>query len=157
MTLHRLQVLFLSVSSGDHDSVSVVSLQGELDFCISAALQAYFSGISLQTSLRTVADLTDLDYLDCACLAVLARLCQDIRSRGGSFALAGPVGEVHRILELTGLLTWFDVHETLAEAVLFTGLQRSAARGIPPGRDAATATVPPVRVPAVRLAARRGR
>jgi anti-anti-sigma factor len=157
MTFRQPHVLFLSVSSGGHDSVSVVSLQGDLDFCVSAALQAYFSGISLQTSLRTVADLTDLDYLDCACLAVLVRLCQDIRSRGGSFALAGPVGEVHRILAVTGLLTWFDVHDTLAGAVLFTGLQRSADRGIPPGRDAATATVPPVRVPAGRLAARRGR
>jgi anti-sigma B factor antagonist len=157
MTLHRPQVLFLSVSSGDHDKVSVVSLQGELDFRVSAALQAYFSGISLQTSLRTVADLADLDFLDCACLAVLVRLCQDIRSRGGSFALAGPVGEVHRILAVTGLLTWFDVHDTLAGAVLFTGIQRSADRGIPPGRDAAAATVRPVRVPAGRLAARRGR
>ena len=131
MTLHRPQVLFLSVSSGDHDSVSVVSLQGELDFCVSAALQAYFSGISLQTSLRTVADLTGLAYIDCACLTVLIRLCQDIRSQGGSFALAGAAGVVHRILAVTGLLTWFDVHDTLAGAVLFTGIQRSADRRDP--------------------------
>jgi len=89
MTFRQPHVLFLSVSSGGHDSVSVVSLQGDLDFCVSAALQAYFSGISLQTSLRTVADLTDLDYLDCACLAVLVRLCQDIRSRGRSARCTG--------------------------------------------------------------------
>ena len=131
MTFRQPHVLFLSVSSGGHDSVSVVSLQGDLDFCVSAALQAYFSGISLQTSLRTVADLTDLEFLDCACLAVLVQLCRDIRSRGGSFALAGPAGEVHRILAVTGLLTWFDVQDTVAGAVLFTGIQRSAARGIP--------------------------
>jgi anti-anti-sigma factor len=125
MTFHRPQVLFLSVSSGDHDSVSVVSLQGELDFRVSAALRAYFSDMRLQTRLRGVADLTGLTYIDCACLAVLVRLCQDIRSQGGSFALAGPVGEVHRILAVTGLLTWFDVHDTVAEAVRCTGTQRA--------------------------------
>jgi anti-anti-sigma factor len=125
MTFPRLQVLFLSVSSPDHHGVTVVSLQGELDFCVSSALQTYFSDMRPQTELRTVADLTGLAYIDCACLTVLIRLCQDIRSQGGSFALAGAAGVVHRILALTGLLTWFDVYDTVEEAVRRTGTQRS--------------------------------
>jgi anti-anti-sigma regulatory factor len=40
---------------------------------------------------------------------VLVRHCKDARSQRGSFALAGPYGAVHRILAVTGLLTWFDV------------------------------------------------
>ena len=126
MTLLRQQAPFLSVSSRDHDGVTVVSLQGELDFCGSSALQAYFSGMRRQPRLRSVADLTGLAYIDCACLTVLVWLCQDIRSQGGSFALAGPSGAVHRILAVTGLLTWFDVHDTVDEAVSRTGTQRSS-------------------------------
>jgi anti-anti-sigma factor len=125
MTFPRLQVLFLSVSSPDHHGVTVVSLQGELDFCVSSALQTYFSDMRPQTELRTVADLTGLAYIDCACLTVLVQLCQDIRSQGGSFALAGAAGVVHRILAVTGLLTWFDVYDTVEEAVRRTGTQRS--------------------------------
>jgi hypothetical protein len=67
---------------------------------------------------------------------VLVRHCKDTRSQGGSFALAGPHDAVHRILALTGLLTWFDVHDTVEEAISRTAIQRSPdLLAIPPGRD----------------------
>jgi anti-anti-sigma factor len=113
----RHQVPLLSLSSRDHDSVTVVSLRGELDFCGSSALQAYLSDLRRQARPCSVADLTGLAFVDCACLTVLVRHCQDVRSQGGSFTLAGPHGFVHRILAVTGLLTWFDVHDTVEEAV----------------------------------------
>jgi len=128
MTLSRQQVPLVSVSSRDHDGVTVVSLQGELDFCGSSVLQAYFSDMRRQTGLRSVADLTGLAFIDCACLTVLVRLCQDIRSQGGGFALAGPHGAVHRILAVTGMLTWFDVHATVDEAVRRTGTQELSGK-----------------------------
>jgi anti-anti-sigma factor len=64
--------------------VTVVSLRGELDFCGLPALQAYLSDTGQQTQPRSVADLTGLAFVDCACLTVLVRHCQDIRSQGGS-------------------------------------------------------------------------
>jgi anti-anti-sigma factor len=100
------------------------------DFCGSSALQAYFGDMRRQTGLRSVADLTGLAYIDCACLTVLVRLCRDTRSQGGSFALAGPAGAVHRILAVAGLLTWFEVHDTVDEAVSHTGTQRSSGLSI---------------------------
>jgi anti-anti-sigma factor len=133
--LLRQQLPFPSLSSRDRDGVTVVSLRGELDFCGSAALQAYLSGIRQQTRPRSVADLTGLAFIDCACLTVLVRHCKDTRSQGGSFALAGPHGTVHRLLAVTGLLTWFDVHDTVEEAVSRTGTQRSPVLpAIPAGR-----------------------
>ena len=113
----RHQVPLVSLSSRDHDGVTVVTLRGELDFCGSPVLQAYLSDTGQQTQPRSVADLTGLAFLDCACLTVLVRHCQDIRSQGGSFTLAGPHGLVHQILAINGLLTWFDVHDTVQEAV----------------------------------------
>ena len=113
----RHEVPLLSLSSRDHDGVTVVTLRGELDFCGSPALQAHLSSTGQQTQARSVADLTGLAFLDCACLTVLTRHCQDIRSQGGSFTLAGPHGPVHQILAINGLLTWFDVHDTVQEAV----------------------------------------
>jgi anti-anti-sigma factor len=126
-----------SLASYDRDGMTVVSLRGELDFCGSSALQAFLSDIRRQTRPRSIADLTGLAFLDCACLTVLVRHCQDTRSQHGSFALAGPHGTVHRILAVTGLLTWFDVHDTVEEAVSRTGTQRSAA---PFGRDVTAAS-----------------
>jgi anti-anti-sigma factor len=102
-----------------------VSLRGELDFSGSSALPAYLSEVGRQARPRSIADLTGLAFIDCACLTVLVRHCRDIRSQGGSFALAGPHGEVRRILAVTGLLTWYRVHHTVEEAVSRTGTQRS--------------------------------
>jgi anti-anti-sigma factor len=129
----RHQVPLVSLSSRDHDGVTVVTLRGELDFCGSPALQAYLSDTGQQTQPRSVADLTGLAFLDCACLTVLVRHCQDMRSQGGSFTLAGPHGLVHQALAVTGLLTWFDVHDTVREAVSRSGTLRSpVVPSIPP-------------------------
>ena len=57
-TPSRPQVPLLSLSSRDHDGVTVVTLRGELDFCGSPGLQAYLSDIGQQTRPRSVADLT---------------------------------------------------------------------------------------------------
>ena len=119
----RHPVPLLSLSSRDHDGVTVVTLRGELDFCGSPALQVYLGDTGQQAQSRNVADLTGQAFLDCACLTVLVRYCQDIRSQGGSFMLAGPHGLVHQILAITGLLTWFDVHDTVQEAVSRSGAQ----------------------------------
>jgi anti-sigma B factor antagonist len=121
----RQQVPLPSLSSCDRDGVTVVSLRGELDIYDSSALQAYLSDLRRHTRPRSVADLTGLAFIDSACLTVLVRHCKDTRSQGGSFALAGPHGAVHKILAVTGLLTWFEVYDTVEEAVSRTGPQRS--------------------------------
>jgi anti-anti-sigma factor len=101
-----------------------VSLRGELDISSASVLQTYLSDIRWQAPARAVADLTDLAFIDCVCLGVLVRHCIEMRRQNGSFALAGPRPAVRRILALTGLLTWFEVHDTVEEAV-GAGPQRS--------------------------------
>jgi anti-sigma B factor antagonist len=113
------------LSVTDSGGVHVVSLRGELDFLSASVLQAYLSGIRWQARARCVADLTGLAFIDCACLSVLVRHCKEIRGQGGSFALAGPQPAVLRILAVTGLLAWFEVHETVEEAAAGAGTQRS--------------------------------
>jgi anti-anti-sigma factor len=56
-------------------------------------------------------------FIDCACLGVLVRHGNQIRRRGGTLALAGPQPAVRMVLAATGLLTWFEVHDTVKEAV----------------------------------------
>jgi anti-sigma B factor antagonist len=114
------------LSITDHGGAAIVSLRGELDISGASVLQAHLSDIRRQARARSVADLTGLAFIDCACLSVLVRHCKEIRRQGGSFALAGPQPGVRRILAITGLLTWFEVHDTVEEAT-GTGTQRSPA------------------------------
>lgn len=106
--------------------VAVVSLRGELN-----AAGAWLVRTRLLRGrpwARCVVDLTHLDIIGGTGLSVLVRHCKEIRRRGGGYALAGPQPAVRSILAVTGLLTWFEVHDTVEEAVTGTSGQRGPAR-----------------------------
>ena len=52
---------------------------------------------------------------------MLVRHNREIQRQGGTFALAGPQAAVLRVLSVTGLLTWFEVHDTVYQAVASPG------------------------------------
>ncbi len=114
----------------DRDGIAVVSLGGELDFCDASVLQACLTDIRWQAQEICVADLSSLAFLGCACLGVLVGHGKRVRGRGGSFALAGPQPAVLRVLSATGLLTWFDVHDTVEAAITGAAL-RLKVRSMP--------------------------
>jgi anti-anti-sigma factor len=105
------------LSVHDRDGVAVVSLRGELDFSDASVLHACLTDIRWQARELCVTDLSGLAFLGCACLGVLVGHCNRVRGRGGSFALAGPQPAVLRVLSATRLLTWFDVYDTVEEAI----------------------------------------
>ena len=104
----RQRVPSAAVSGRERDGVIVISLRGELDVVSVPVLQAYLSDSRWPEQARCVVDLTGLAFIDCACLGVLVTHCEQIRARGGSFALTGPHGLVLRLLSVTGLLDWFN-------------------------------------------------
>ena len=101
---------------GRGHEVTVISLRGELDVRDAPALQACLAGIRWKGRPRSIVDLTLLDFIDCACLGVLARHARGIQAGGGTVELAGPHGTVSRILALTGLLAGLTIHDTAALA-----------------------------------------
>jgi anti-anti-sigma factor len=105
------------LSVHDRDEVAVVSLRGDLDFSDASVLQACLADIRWQARALCVADLSGLTFLDCACLSVLVGHCKRVRGRGGRFALAGPQCAVLRVLSVTGLLAWFEVYDTVEDAI----------------------------------------
>jgi anti-sigma B factor antagonist len=112
------------LSVDDRDGAAVVSLCGELDFSDASVLQACLTDIRWQVQKICVADLSGLAFLGCACLGVLVGHGKRVRDRGGSFAMAGPQPAVLRVLGATGLLTWFDVYDTVEAAIMGASLRR---------------------------------
>lgn len=127
-----------------HGSVTVIRLRGELDILDAPALQAWLGDIRWPERPRSIIDLTGLEFIDCACLSVLARHARSVRARGGTVELAGPHGAVRRILSVTGLLAGLEVHDTEGLAV-GDGVRRTvifpAARETRPAADAFQAYV----------------
>jgi anti-anti-sigma factor len=114
----------LPLSVHDRDGVAVVSLRGELDFSDASVLHACLTDIRWQARELCIADLSGLAFLGCACLGVLVGHRKRVRGRGGNFALAGPQPAVLRVLSATRLQTWFDVYDTVEDAITGADLRR---------------------------------
>src|ERR1700735_770591 len=113
----------------ENDDVTVVSLRGELDIQDARALRACLGDIRWHGRPRSIIDLTRLTFIDCACLDVLVWHACEMRIQGGKVELAGPQGAVRRILSVTGLLTAFEVHDTVGQAA---GGDHGCRSGSPP-------------------------
>jgi anti-anti-sigma factor len=76
-------------------------LRGELDLDGLGELRAVLpdAGDEIET---LVVDLTNLDFIDCAAVGLLARAADRISHRGGTFRLVGARGQVARVLDLAG-------------------------------------------------------
>jgi anti-anti-sigma factor len=95
------------------DDVAVVRIRGDLG---ASVLHAYLSDIWWHGRAGSVAGLAELGFIDCACLGVLVRHGKQTRRQGGTFALASPQPAARRVLAATGLLTWFEVHDSRTTA-----------------------------------------
>jgi anti-sigma B factor antagonist len=111
----------ISIAVQAHGDVTVVSLRGELDSGSASMLRAYLSVIPRTAAARVVVDLADLAFIDSTGLAVLVGYRKRTQGQGGSFALAAPQTAVRRLLSTTGLLSWFEVHDTVAQALAGAG------------------------------------
>jgi anti-anti-sigma factor len=105
---------------------TVLSLRDEPDSYGACVLQARVSDIRGQARARCVASLAGLALSDPVCLGVLVRHCWQILGRGDGFALAGSQDAVRRVVSVTGLLSWFEVHDTVEETRVGAAARRSA-------------------------------
>jgi anti-sigma B factor antagonist len=80
---------------------AVLALKGELDVSSSAALEDELQRLSGASVV--ILDLTQLDFIDSTGLGVLVKTHQRMREDGDKLAVIEGVGQVKRLLELTGL------------------------------------------------------
>ena len=66
----------------DRSGVPVVTLSGEVDMSVTDGLAEHLDGVARDGSPGVVVDLTELEYLDSAGLALLLRLKKGLEERG---------------------------------------------------------------------------
>jgi stage II sporulation protein AA (anti-sigma F factor antagonist) len=86
-----------------------LALFGEIDHSTAEQLDDAVVGL-LDSGIRTFAvDFAQLRFFDSACIGALVRMHQLVADRDGTVKLINVNRNARRILELTGLLTQFDV------------------------------------------------
>ena len=110
-----------SMDVGSHECGGhvVVALRGELDLVYAADVGAALRMIAGRQP-RIIAELGDLEFIDCRGVAALARGRKHSRHAGGDLLLAAPQRQVLRILAITrpasGLTVYASVEEAAASA-----------------------------------------
>jgi anti-sigma B factor antagonist len=123
-----------------HDRCVVVGICGECDASNAATLRDHLLGVLTRVSPWMVADLSRLEFLDCAGARVLVSTRRRAMLLGGALALAAPTAPTTRLLQLTGLslrLAIFPTVDAALAAIRPGDHPVSVAAG--PGRGGSTA------------------
>ena len=105
---------FLQKESSGPNDWTVWSVSGRIDMV--TADSAYATGEDIvMRNVKTVLDMTDMEYLSSAGLRVLLRLNKLAKKNGKAFTLARPSGIVKSVLEDSGMDALFTIYTSLEE------------------------------------------
>ena len=108
----------LKITNRDASGVTVVGLDGRIVLGEeSAALREGVKGLLAQGKKKIVLNADKVTMIDSAGLGTLVGLYSSARTQGASLRLCNLGTKFREVLQITKLLTVFDVYNTEAEAV----------------------------------------
>ncbi|MFC7645416.1 STAS domain-containing protein [Streptosporangium lutulentum] len=101
------------------DSLWVLRLVGELDACTVPSVWVKLDRVLLTfEALTLVVDLTHVTFMASAGVGAMVEIQEKVLERSGRLMVVLPAGGCpHRLFELTGMMGYLDVRETLEGAV----------------------------------------
>ena len=115
------------VSTPDYAGCAVLALRGDLDISDRAELSSRLAAVA-SCGPWVIVDLTNLAYMDCGSLGVLAAVREQAQLAGGDVLLAGPRDAVAWMLLLAGRAGEFSVFPSVGVAAFSAGLAAIGTR-----------------------------
>lgn len=114
---HAARPARFSATQRTVDGVRVVMLHGEIDHDVKDAFTRALSAGDDTRRQRTVADLSQVTFMDSSGINVLLAVFQQASGSGGWVRIAGARQPVLRMLELVGVDAVIPCHPTVEEAL----------------------------------------
>jgi len=112
----------LKMTNREVDGVAVIGLEGRIVLGEeSNALREKVKGLLAAGQKKVVLNMTDVTYIDSAGLGALVAAHHSARTQGASLKLSNLGSKFKEILQVTKLLTVFDVYDSEAAAVASFG------------------------------------
>jgi anti-sigma B factor antagonist len=106
----------VSVQERTEGPVTVVVLDGELDSSSAPAVQVRLTGL-VHPEQRVLVDLTAVPYMSSAGLRTMLMLYRTAQAVDTSVGLVGVAPELKKMMEATGFLGFFAVHDTVEDGL----------------------------------------
>jgi anti-sigma B factor antagonist len=111
----------LGVNTRRIDDVLVVTAIGEIDISTRLRLSTALNDVVTRDHEPVVIDLAAISFMDSSGLGILLNALRRLVRQQRRLTLVCPPGEVRRVMNLTGLIDSFSVHDELGPAVAEAG------------------------------------
>jgi anti-anti-sigma factor len=115
----------------DHPDHTLVKVRGDLDIATAPALRERLVAALRPRTGPLILDLSGVSFCDAAGLAVLIGTQRRAAARGIVMLLAAPGPRLYALLEFTGLDRSLSVHQTVADARVWSRTHTGATRHQP--------------------------
>ena len=107
----------LKIASKNKDGILIIECSGRIVFGDETSLLRDTVKQAIPNNKQIVLNLGEVTYIDSGGLGTLVALHTTARNAGGTIRLANLTKRVGDLLQVTKLLTVFDVHNSEAEAI----------------------------------------
>lgn len=101
----------LKVAVREMPGQTVVELSGELDLATVATLREALVVLDLDSGLDMEVDLSGLSFLGSTGVGLIVTACKRVRASGGTFSATCDHNLARRVLEVSGLLDFLELHD----------------------------------------------
>ena len=99
------------------NGVRLITLIGILDMQGTFSVQIQFARLCAGEDVRVLVDLSKVTYLSSIGIPMLINTARSVSSQGGKMGLVGPIYDVHRVLEITGVPEIISIYHDFDTAV----------------------------------------
>ncbi|MFA5362650.1 MAG: STAS domain-containing protein [Candidatus Omnitrophota bacterium] len=100
----------------NRDGVTLVALLGNLDGNTAPEVQEKLEPL-VEAKCCLILDLIKCGYVSSAGLRVLLMLAKHLTAQEGRLALIGVCPEIKDVMEMTGFINFFELHDTIEEVL----------------------------------------
>ena len=104
-------------TAGPAGDCAVLRIAGEIDLSTAPTLRERFRELAASGTVHLIADLGQVDFLDCTGLGALVGGLRRVREDDGSLALVITAPPILRIFQITGLTKAFDAWPSVTDAI----------------------------------------
>ncbi|MDR3124112.1 MAG: STAS domain-containing protein [Treponema sp.] len=105
-----------------NQEVYIIDIQGELDIYNSYKLKELLMKMLEKKIERFIINMNEVEYIDSSGIGALIYISSTLKKRNHKLAIANVRGSVKKVIELTKLMGFFPIAETLDEAIKKVGV-----------------------------------
>ena len=107
----------MDIKTKKENENTVISLRGEIDLYNAPEIRELVEKLITEKQVHIVIDMEEVTYIDSSGIGALISSLNNLKKKNGSLKITNITGSVRKVFELTKLSSFFDIYESIPEAL----------------------------------------